>query len=165
MKQPDDPRPVALPLLARSIDRRRLWTLLGLAGTALSMALAAAGTFRFFFLKVFYERDPVVKLGRPDSFPEGSVRYFPAHRFFLYHDAGGFFAISAVCTHLGCVVKHQDEGFACPCHGSTFDDEGHVIRGPAPSALEWLYIAQGPDGQLVVNLAKTVRAGTRVAYA
>lgn len=149
----------------KPIDRRRFWTLLGLLGSALSMFLAAAGTLRFFFLKIFYERDPVVKLGSPDSFPEGTVRYFPAHRFFLYRDGEGFFAISAVCSHLGCVVKHRGEGFDCPCHGSTFGEQGEVVRGPAPSPLEWLYVAQGPDGQLVVNLARTVRAGTRVAYA
>lgn len=147
------------------INRRGLWTRLGLLGAAISASLAVAGTFRFFLLKVFYERDAVVKLGRPDAFPEGTVRYFAAHRFFLYRDAGGFFAISAVCTHLGCVVKRRDDGFDCPCHGSTFDAQGHVTRGPAPSPLGWLHIAQGPDGQLVVNLARSVRPGTRVSYA
>ncbi len=148
-----------------TVDRRGLWTRLGLLGSAISVVLALAGTFRFFLLKVFYERSPVIKIGRPDAFPQGTVRYFAAHRFFLYRDGEGFFAISAVCTHLGCVVNRRDEGFDCPCHGSTFDGQGHVVRGPAPAPLEWLYVGQGPDGQLVVDLAKKVRPGTRVAYA
>ena len=147
------------------IDRRGFVNRLGLLGAATSLGLALVGTFRFFFLKVFYERDQVVKVGRPDSFPEGTVRFFETHRFFLYRDREGFFAITAVCTHLGCVVKRRDDGFGCPCHGSAFNGQGQVVRGPAPTALAWLHIAQAPDGQLVVNLARKVRAGTRFAHA
>jgi cytochrome b6-f complex iron-sulfur subunit len=147
------------------LDRRSFFTRLGLLGTATSLGLAMVGTFRFFFLKVFYERDQAVKVGRPDAFPEGTVRFFETHRFFLYRDREGFFAVNAVCTHLGCVVKRRDDGFGCPCHGSAFDDQGRVVRGPAPSPLQWLYVAQAPDGQLVVDLARKVRAGTRFAHA
>ncbi|MEL6351921.1 MAG: Rieske 2Fe-2S domain-containing protein [Cyanobacteria bacterium J06627_28] len=47
-------------------------------------------------------------------------------------------AISAVCTHLGCIVDWDaDAGeFACPCHGSRFDADGDVTGGPAGRALE-----------------------------
>lgn len=47
-------------------------------------------------------------------------------------------AISAVCTHLGCIVGWDaDAGeFACPCHGSRFDADGEVTRGPAGRSLE-----------------------------
>ena len=47
------------------------------------------------------------------------------------------YAINAVCTHLGCVVpwnKAQNK-FMCPCHGSQYNNEGKVIRGPAPKSL------------------------------
>lgn len=45
-------------------------------------------------------------------------------------------ALSAVCTHEGCVVSGVDAAvFVCPCHGSRYDHEGTVVRGPAPAAL------------------------------
>jgi Rieske Fe-S protein len=45
-------------------------------------------------------------------------------------------AFSAVCPHLGCGVEAAGDGFACPCHGSTFDREGRVLGGPAPRGLD-----------------------------
>lgn len=44
------------------------------------------------------------------------------------------YALNAICTHLGCVVPWYPEGnkFQCPCHGSQYAPDGHVIRGPAP---------------------------------
>ena len=44
-------------------------------------------------------------------------------------------ALSAVCTHLGCIVKYQDGELKCPCHGASFDSGGKVLGGPAPSGL------------------------------
>lgn len=47
------------------------------------------------------------------------------------------FGISAVCTHLGCVVpwNASENKFICPCHGSQYDSNGKVVRGPAPLSL------------------------------
>ena len=47
------------------------------------------------------------------------------------------YAINAVCTHLGCVVpwNKAENKFKCPCHGSQYNNEGKVIRGPAPLSL------------------------------
>jgi len=49
----------------------------------------------------------------------------------------GFAAYSAVCTHLGCLVKwdggHQK--FLCPCHAAVFDEHGAVVSGPPPAPL------------------------------
>lgn len=44
------------------------------------------------------------------------------------------FGINAVCTHLGCVVpwNQAEKKFVCPCHGSQYNDQGRVMRGPAP---------------------------------
>ena len=49
----------------------------------------------------------------------------------------GFLAFSRVCTHLGCLVKYDQERqvFICPCHADTFDLEGNVISGPPPKPL------------------------------
>ena len=47
-------------------------------------------------------------------------------------------AVSAICTHTGCLVQRISNGFACPCHKSDFDDEGKPTRGPAPRPLDRL---------------------------
>lgn len=44
------------------------------------------------------------------------------------------YGINAVCTHLGCVVPFNtaENKFLCPCHGSQYNNQGKVVRGPAP---------------------------------
>lgn len=44
------------------------------------------------------------------------------------------YGINAVCTHLGCVVPWNaaENKFICPCHGSQYNNQGRVVRGPAP---------------------------------
>ncbi len=62
-------------------------------------------------------------------------------------------AFSAVCPHLGCGVEAAGEGFACPCHGSRFDRDGHVLGGPAPRGLDPLEtrVTTGEDGAVEVR--------------
>jgi len=52
-------------------------------------------------------------------------------------DAIADYGINAVCTHLGCVVpwNQAENKFMCPCHGSQYNDQGKVVRGPAPLSL------------------------------
>lgn len=56
----------------------------------------------------------------------------------LQPQVGSYIALSAVCTHLGCIVKWVDERgeFLCPCHGGRFSNDGQVLGGPPPKALE-----------------------------
>jgi cytochrome b6-f complex iron-sulfur subunit len=47
------------------------------------------------------------------------------------------YGIRLVCTHLGCTVqwKAEQNQFVCPCHGSQFDNQGRVVKGPAKRSL------------------------------
>jgi cytochrome b6-f complex iron-sulfur subunit len=61
-----------------------------------------------------------------------------AGRFWMAQTDSGFVAISAVCTHLGCLFDWNTANgrFECPCHGSKFTLGGKYIEGPAPRNLD-----------------------------
>lgn len=61
------------------------------------------------------------------------------------------YGINAVCTHLGCVVpwNASENKFICPCHGSQYNAEGKVVRGPAPLSLALAQADVTDDGKVV----------------
>ena len=90
--------------------------------------------------------------------------YVPAGRSVaVYKDGSQVFAVSTVCTHLGCLVKATESGFDCPCHGSKFAKDGAVLKGPAPKGLPWLEVKHLGGDNFLVDEGKRVAAGTTVA--
>jgi nitrite reductase/ring-hydroxylating ferredoxin subunit len=85
------------------------------------------------------------------------------------------YGINAVCTHLGCVVpwNSAENKFICPCHGSQYNNQGKVVRGPAPLVsyscfirlIKPLLSASSPDdAELIwVELLLFVKRPTTVA--
>ncbi|CAL9388455.1 FAD-dependent oxidoreductase [Streptomyces sp. enrichment culture] len=70
---------------------------------------------------------------------EGAVVRVDGHRLAVYRDEqGSLHAVSARCTHLGCLVDFNpaERAWECPCHGSRFGTDGKVIQGPATKPLE-----------------------------
>ncbi|MCP4203198.1 MAG: Rieske (2Fe-2S) protein [bacterium] len=67
-----------------------------------------------------------------------------------------YVGMSAVCTHLHCVLDWDPERrvMDCPCHAGSFDLNGNVLSGPAPVPLE-RYVVETRMGRLVVNLHRT----------
>lgn len=61
------------------------------------------------------------------------------------------YGINAVCTHLGCVVpwNASEDKFMCPCHGSQYNAEGKVVRGPAPLSLALVHAEVKEDDKIV----------------
>jgi cytochrome b6-f complex iron-sulfur subunit len=148
----------AMTLAQRELSRRAFFTRLGLG----SLGVAAAGTLIFYYQylspNVLFEASPIVDEGKADNFPLDSVTLDVNAGIYLVHVAEGYFSMSAICTHLGCMTTwKQDEGvIACPCHGSRFSREGQKIAGPAPKPLPWLRTWLSDDGNLMVDRSTTI---------
>jgi len=141
---------------------RRSWLSLASMGSFFAaLGTALAGILRLPNPAVLPGPARRFKLGSPDEFPVGSDTVFADQGLVLFRDNEGFYAVSAICTHLGCTVGRSKDGFACPCHGSRFDNAGKVVAGPAPRALPWLELARAADGHLIVNADNEVPEGTR----
>eukprot|EP00798_Chlamydomonas_sp_ICE-L_P018076 gene18076-24499_t len=63
------------------------------------------------------------------------------------------YGLNSVCTHLGCVVPWvpSENKFKCPCHGSQYNSEGKVVRGPAPLSLALAHIDIDESDHVVFN--------------
>lgn len=143
------------------IDRRTFLTRVGASTFIGSLVASAVGTIRYLFPQVFYEPRSIVKLGKPDDLLPGTVRYLAESYVFVERSQDGVSAISGVCPHLGCVVQKTQAGFACPCHGSKFNDDGDVVAGPSPRGLSWLKVSLSVDGRLIVDRSRTVPKGEK----
>ena len=77
----------------------------------------------------------------PEQIPpgEGAILRKGEQRVAVYRDQNGkIHALSAACTHLGCVVSWNaaETSWDCPCHGSRFSVYGQILHGPAAKPLE-----------------------------
>jgi Rieske Fe-S protein len=78
---------------------------------------------------------------------------------FVLHGEQGLYALSGRCTHLGCGLLLNPEGFSCPCHGARFDLLGRPRSGPATRRLIWQRLELS-GGQLVLDLGQRVAPGS-----
>lgn len=114
----------------------------------LSGGLAIGGFLRF----LDYDPNPGPKtefdLGPASNYPLNSRTFLSDPPAVLLHTEKGFSALSLICTHLGCTVKNNIAGFACPCHGSRYDKGGNVTHGPAEKHLNILRVEVTDEGNL-----------------
>ena len=142
--------------------RRRLLFSTGVTAAVVSACGFLGATARYLSPNVLYEPPSRAPIGHPNEFPTGTVTFLPDRRLFLFNSPAGFYTISSVCTHLGCNVRYvAGEGFACPCHGSLYDANGRVTRGPAPQPLAWFGLSLSPRGELVVDTRQIVEPDYR----
>ena len=128
---------------------------LGIAGLG-SMVV----TYQYLSPNVLFEPPTTFRAGIPDLFPQDSVTILPEQQVYIVRTDSGFYAVSAVCTHLGCITQWKPElnQIACPCHGSKFTQDGTKIEGPAPRPLPHFAITLTADGQLQVDKLETVNS-------
>jgi cytochrome b6-f complex iron-sulfur subunit len=138
---------------APQVTRRESFVKLGLGSLAVAGCGAAVFGYEFLSPNVLYEPSPIANVGKPDRFPLDSLSADQAAGIYIVHSAEGFYALSATCTHLGCLTAWKPELgiIACPCHGSKFNRQGTKVDGPAPKPLPWLKVWLSDDGDLLVD--------------
>lgn len=96
----------------------------------------------------------VVNAGPAANYASDGVYVAFSHQgFFIVRKNGKLFALSAICTHKKCKLKPEaDRSFYCPCHGSNFDPDGRVKRGPAKKDLPVFNTIVDEHGQLLVRV-------------
>jgi cytochrome b6-f complex iron-sulfur subunit len=157
---PEDPEAPAIPA-PEGTSRRDFFGRIGIAACAAAVAGSGVVTLDYLRPRVLFEPPTRFRAGTPLDYPEGVVRFNKQQRAYVIGASGGVYALSAVCTHLGCITRFlsDEKCIACPCHGSRFDLEGNVIHGPAPRPLQWLEVQADPSGNLLVDTSVTVAHG------
>jgi cytochrome b6-f complex iron-sulfur subunit len=140
------------------VNRRQFFMRLGLGSLSIAAVGTAAFSYQFLEPNVLYEPSPVVNAGKPDRYPLDSVTLDVNSAIYIIHSQEGYFSLSAVCTHLGCLTAWKPELgiIACPCHGSKFKRDGVKIEGPAPKPLPWLQTSLSDEGDLMVDRSKQI---------
>jgi len=129
---------------------------------ALALGMTGLGatvvTVKYLSPNVLFEPPTRFRVGSPDDYPVDSVTYIRDQQVYIVRISQGFCAVSAVCTHLGCITewRSEDRVIACPCHGSRFEKDGTKLAGPAPRPLPHFAIRLTPDGQLMVDKLETI---------
>lgn len=153
-----------LPLGDRERTRRELLAAIGMAAVAAAGLGTGVTAVRFLQPEVLFEAPTRARIGRPEDIPAGTLVVLPELRVYVMRAAAGFVAMTAVCTHLGCLTRYEAENdvIFCPCHGSRFATDGAVVNGPAPAPLPRLALTLD-NGVLVVDTAVTVSRDTVLA--
>jgi len=154
--------PEAAPaaLSPEEMDRRSFlkWLTVGWAAFAAVVAGYGSLMMRFMFPNVLFEPKQSFAAGRIDDFTIGEVseQFKEKYAVWIVRDAQKIFALSTVCTHLGCTPNWlgNENKFKCPCHGSGFYKNGINFEGPAPRPLERFKISLSDDGEIIVDKSK-----------
>jgi cytochrome b6-f complex iron-sulfur subunit len=155
------------------VNRRQFFVKLGLGSLSIAAAGTAAFAYQYLDPNVLFEPSPVVNAGKPDRYPLDSVTLDVNSGIYIIHSQEGYFSLSAVCTHLGCLTAWKPELgiIACPCHGSKFSVSGQgkvkpgdKIEGPAPKPLPWKRIWVNDDGDLLVDRSTDVPAMAQASF-
>ena len=121
-------------------EKRRKFLGICLGGLTASAAVAV-GYPVYRYLAPLQKENSAGKVVIPEQdLPDGGAKFFEyagSTAVMVRKQGGDLAVLSAVCTHLGCIVQWEKEkqDFLCPCHGGRFTPEGAVISGPPPKSL------------------------------
>jgi cytochrome b6-f complex iron-sulfur subunit len=166
---------------SREMSRRSFFALAGWGAFVVGSAVAIFQSVKFIQPNATYEDPAAFKAGAPGDYPVGSTTVIIDKRVVINHDPDGFYAISLICTHLGCTPRYFTDvtsdlisagasipkdpdtgqqatksnpilpGFKCPCHGSRYFRDADNFYGPAPRPMDRISIVKTPDGRLLID--------------
>lgn len=148
---------------ANGITRRDFLNEITLGALGIAGLGSVVVTYQYFSPNVLFEPSTTFRAGNPDLYPVGSATFLQEQQVYIVRVPEGFYAVSAVCTHLGCVTQWKpdaDQGkgqIQCPCHGSKFKSDGTKVEGPAPRPLPHFAISLTADGELFVDKLQNIR--------
>ena len=143
-----------------TMDRRSFikWLALGWIAFAAVVGGYFSVVLRYLFPNVLFEPKQSFRAGFPDEYTTGEVseRFKDKYGTWIVRDSEKIYALSTVCTHLGCTPNwlQNENKFKCPCHGSGFYKTGINFEGPAPRPLERFEISLTEDGEILVDKTK-----------
>lgn len=154
-------------------DRRNLMNLILAGSAALTVGSLSIPYFAFFLPPTIGGSDGAnIPVKDADGMELATREYLASHQagdrslvqglagdatyLIVKDDGNGLepFALNAICTHLGCIVPWSavNKKFICPCHGSQYDSNGAVVRGPAPLPLALAHVSNDDEsGKIVVS--------------
>ncbi len=140
------------------VSRRTFLALMGVGACLIGVAqMTGISVLGFLYPNAMAVPSSVFSLGRPEEvLSRDGKLYYPLQKIFVETDSGKIRVQTAICTHLGCIVNMVETGYACPCHGSTYDRHGKNTGGPAPSPLVYFLVYLGASGNLMVDRSKTI---------
>jgi Rieske Fe-S protein len=94
-------------------------------------------------------KKPLLKVKKSAIPPRGALVYRRS-RVVVIRREEEIYALSLVCTHLGCTVNVTPNNLVCPCHGSVFDRNGAVLKGPSNKPLQRLEVRERGDSLVVL---------------
>lgn len=110
-----------------------------------------------------------VAAGNVGTLPVGTLTAVAGAPVIVGRDAGGLYAMTSTCTHEGCDMAADGaigaDGISCGCHGSRFDANGAVVRGPANAPLVHFAVTVDAAGNVSVDGKSKVAPDTRTAVA
>jgi nitrite reductase/ring-hydroxylating ferredoxin subunit len=140
----------------KRLSRRDFINISWKALLGLSSLLGIASLWRFFSFRSASARPVIFDLGPVGELPKNALITVSDAQAVVLSSSDGFKAFSLECPHLGCLVEPREDGFYCPCHGSTFELDGMVTKGPASDPLTELKLRVTDEGHLLLDISETV---------
>jgi cytochrome b6-f complex iron-sulfur subunit len=111
-----------------------------------------------------------IAAGQPSEYTVPGLTFMHDAKAYLGRDSLGFYAIDAVCPHLGCIVKYvgdsahpaSGDGFICPCHNSQYAADGSLEHGPATRGLRYLEVELDASEHLVIHRDREAHPSDRL---